>query len=107
MSDSQMLKTYQKFVTSVDLYPHEICCEDRGASRPDIVTGDSAIALHSLGLCGEAGEIANKIKKIYRDNNGSWDDAFEENIKKELGDAFWYLTALCEDFGFELEDVIR
>lgn len=61
-----------------------------------------------LGLCGEAGEVADKLKKIYRDKN--WkniEDNDKEAIKKELGDVLWYIAKMCDDLGFDLESVAR
>jgi NTP pyrophosphatase (non-canonical NTP hydrolase) len=59
---------------------------------------------YALGLVGEAGEIAEKIKKAYRDNGGQMD---QELMKKELGDVLWYLAMLSEKMGFTLEDVAQ
>ena len=49
-----------------------------------------AIAYLSLGLCGEAGEVANKIKKYIRDGTNSYDE-----LADELGDVLWYLAVLA------------
>jgi len=54
-----------------------------------------------LGLCGETGEIAEKIKKHIRDGR----ELDKEDLKKELGDVLWYLSALAGDLGINLEDV--
>jgi len=59
---------------------------------------------YALGLVGETGEIAEKIKKAYRDNNGKMD---KDLMKKELGDVLWYLTMLSEKMGFSLDDVAQ
>ena len=45
----------------------------------------------TLGLAGEAGEVAEKIKKVIRDKNGIIDEETREMIKKELGDVLWYV----------------
>ena len=59
----------------------------------------------TLGLCGEAGEVAEKIKKVIRDNNGIiTPDKFEE-IKKELGDVLWYLANLAIELGMSLDTI--
>lgn len=60
----------------------------------------------TLGLVGEAGEIAEKIKKVIRDGDGKTiDDEKRELLKKELGDVLWYVAQLASEFGFELNDV--
>ncbi|MCK9439138.1 MAG: nucleoside triphosphate pyrophosphohydrolase family protein [Patescibacteria group bacterium] len=59
----------------------------------------------TLGLAGESGEVAEKIKKIIRDDNGIVSSEKKEEIKKELGDVLWYISQLSTEFGLELEDV--
>ncbi len=59
----------------------------------------------TLGLVGEAGEVAEKLKKVIRDKNGIFDEESKKGIKKELGDVLWYLANLCTEFDFKLEDV--
>tara|TARA_B100000287_G_C20574942_1_gene758042 strand:- start:428 stop:757 length:330 start_codon:yes stop_codon:yes gene_type:complete len=65
----------------------------------------SNIIYPTLGLVGEAGEVAEKIKKILRDKDGIYDDFSKQEIKKELGDVLWYLSNLSFELGFTLEDV--
>lgn len=60
----------------------------------------------ALGLTGEAGEVADKVKKILRDKNGEMGEQDKIAIKKELGDCLWYITASAMELGFTLEDVI-
>ena len=59
----------------------------------------------TLGLVGEAGEVAEKVKKVLRDKKGYFDLESKEAIKKELGDVLWYLSNLCTEFNFSLNDV--
>ena len=59
----------------------------------------------ALGLAGETGEVCEKIKKVYRDNNGVFTNDKVEEIKKEMGDVLWYLQALCNDLGINFQDV--
>ena len=59
----------------------------------------------TLGLVGEAGEVAEKVKKVIRDKNGIFDEQSKKAIKKELGDVLWYLSNLCNEFDFSFEDV--
>lgn len=59
----------------------------------------------TLGLCGEAGEIAEKIKKIIRDKGGiiSIEDTCE--LQKELGDVLWYISNLATELGVSLKAI--
>lgn len=62
-----------------------------------------SILYPTLGLAGEAGEVAEKVKKIIRDKKQIKDERVE--ICKELGDVLWYLAAVARDIGVTLEDV--
>ena len=59
----------------------------------------------ALGLVGEAGEIANKVKKIMRDNSGKVTKQAKADIFDELGDVLWYCASLADELGVNLEDV--
>lgn len=61
----------------------------------------------TLGLAGESGEIADKVKKILRDDGGTLTDARREAITKELGDVLWYCAALARELGTNLEAVAQ
>ena len=58
-----------------------------------------------LGIGGEAGEIVEKVKKLFRDKNGVIDDEFKEALKKEIGDVLWYLAETCTQLDMSLEEV--
>ena len=58
-----------------------------------------------LGLNGEAGELANKLKKIARDNMGVLTDQTRFDLAKELGDCQWYLARIAAELGFSLEAI--
>ena len=83
------LNHYQRESRKTALYPH---------------LGSNAI-YPTLGLVGEAGEVADKIKKILRDKEGIFDKDSKDAIKLELGDVLWYLSQLAIELGFELDDV--
>jgi NTP pyrophosphatase (non-canonical NTP hydrolase) len=61
----------------------------------------------ALGLAGEAGEVAEKVKKIIRDNAVVLSEERREDLKKELGDVLWYIAQLSQDLGFDLEDIAK
>jgi NTP pyrophosphatase (non-canonical NTP hydrolase) len=61
----------------------------------------STLAIWSLGLTGESGEVADIIKKVV----GHGHDLDREELKKELGDVLWYIASLSTELGFSLEEV--
>jgi len=58
----------------------------------------------ALGMTGEAGEVADKVKKVIRDY-GSFTDERKREIVKEIGDVLWYCAVLANDLGYTLEEV--
>jgi NTP pyrophosphatase (non-canonical NTP hydrolase) len=63
------------------------------------------IAYPALGLAGEAGEVCNKVKKVFRDTDGIVLPEVRQAIKKELGDVLWYIASLAADIGLSMEDI--
>ena len=84
-------KTYQKKARETAQYPN---------------LGSNNI-YPTLGLVGEAGEVAEKVKKIIRDKGGILDNESKISIKKELGDVLWYLSNISTELQFELEDIAK
>ena len=70
------------------------------AAQTAIYKQEYQIVYPALGLAAEAGEVANKVKKIIRD--GELD---HNSIVAELGDCLWYLAALCRDLNVDMADV--
>lgn len=58
-----------------------------------------------LGLVGESGEIAEKMKKLVRDHDSDEAKIDRQDIKKELGDVLWYVAVLADYLDIKLEDV--
>ena len=58
-----------------------------------------------LGLMGETGEIAEKFKKIYRDNDAKMSDEQVADMKKELGDVLWYIATVAAYLDLSLQDI--
>ena len=82
------LDMYQKVALTTAIYPRE-----------------QAIIYPTLGLTGEAGEVANKVKKIIRDGSDSKDEKLVSEIKAEIGDCLWYIAVLANDFDIKLSDI--
>lgn len=59
-----------------------------------------------LGLNGEAGEAAEKVKKCLRDNKGNFDEETKNAIKKELADVLWYIWAAADDMDTSLDEIM-
>jgi len=59
----------------------------------------------TLGLVGEAGEVAEKIKKVIRDNDGLLTEEKIQELKKELGDVLWYIAQMCIELNLTLDEV--
>ena len=75
------------------------------AKETAIYQKDTGILYTTLGLNGEAGEVADKVKKIIRDHGGEMDDAARESIMMELGDVLWYIANLATELGYSLRDI--
>lgn len=61
----------------------------------------------TLGVVGEAGEVAEKVKKILRNDDGNFSKEKLEELKKEIGDVIWYLSTLSYELGFSFNDVAQ
>ena len=75
---------YQEFARSTAIYPEEY-----------------KVVYPALGLCGESGEVAEKVKKNIRDGKSL------DGVGLELGDVLWYISALADDLGVTLEEVAQ
>ena len=82
------LDLYQKVALTTAIYPRE-----------------QAIIYPTLGLTGEAGEVANKVKKIIRDDGNKINESLVQEISAEIGDCLWYISVLADDIGCKLSDI--
>lgn len=85
---------YQREASKTAIYPFS------DAEDPAFV--HEGILYLALGLAGEAGEVANKIKKIVRDSDGLIEPGVRGKIVAELGDVLWYVSELARLFGTDL-----
>ena len=82
------LDMYQQVAKTTAIYPRE-----------------QAIIYPTLGLTGEAGEVANKVKKIIRDGTIENHESLIQEISAEIGDCLWYISVLADDIGVKLSDI--
>lgn len=75
------------------------------ASKTAIYPKPIGLAYVALGLAGEAGEIANKVKKVYRDNGGKLLPETRYDLADELGDVLWYVAAVASELDYDLETI--
>jgi len=62
---------------------------------------------YTMGIAGETGELMEKIKKLFRDNNGIIDNDFKSALIKEMGDVQWYMARLADQFDIDFEVIFR
>ena len=80
---------YQSEASATALYPRRM----------------SNLEYPTLGLAGEAGEVANIVKKIQRDHGGVLNDEIRAKLKDELGDVLWYISACADELGLTLDEI--
>jgi NTP pyrophosphatase (non-canonical NTP hydrolase) len=83
---SMLLSDYQSRSRATAVYPNQ---------------GDNLL-YPTLGLCGEAGEVAEKIKKMVRDDDGILSDERRAALSKELGDVLWYVAQIATEADLDL-----
>lgn len=81
-----LFSEYQAFVKGMKVYPEK-----------------HAIVYPALGIAGEGGEVAEKVKKWLRGDR----DLDKLELLKEAGDVLWYITSLADDLGYSLEELVN
>ena len=81
---------YQQAARGTAIYPH-----------------DMKVVYPTIGLAGETGEVAEKVKKTIRDKQGIFDPDTTRELAKELGDVLWYIAAIAGDLGLDLDDAAQ
>ena len=84
------INDYQKAALVTAVYPEE-----------------QRIIYPALGMNGEAGEVADKVKKVIRDNNSAFSEDKLREIAKEVGDVLWYCATMAHDIGYTLEEIAQ
>lgn len=103
------IEHFVKFVARIKVYPDTGTMFDSRLDTLDERKKTSTpinILYTTLGLCGEAGKLANKVKKIYRDKKGIISPEDRLALSDELGDCAWYIAATCNELGLDLETVL-
>ena len=96
----QKFDAYQEFTRTTAIYP--------GVGLKD----EQALVYCALGLTGEAGEVAEKLKKLIRDSGGlsalsQLSKETRESVAKELGDVMWYVARMADELGYSLAEVAK
>jgi NTP pyrophosphatase (non-canonical NTP hydrolase) len=86
---SMLMSDYQSRSRATAVYPQQ---------------GDNLL-YPTLGLCGEAGEVAEKIKKMVRDDGGGLADERRAALSKELGDVLWYVAQIATEADLDLDTI--
>ena len=68
--------------------------------------GDN-IVYPTLGLAGEAGEVAEKVKKLLRDDGGILSEERRAALAAELGDVLWYVAQVATEAELDLEEIAQ
>lgn len=79
----------------------------RKALETAIFPTDEKIGYLVIALCGEAGEVADKVKKVFRDKDGIFSEADNKAVALELGDLLWYAANLAHVIGYNLSDIAQ
>ena len=89
--------TYQKLAGKTDFH----------TSKKEKRIFGNLFAYPTFGITGEAGEMADKVKKIFRDHDGKLSPEMRHDLILELGDILWYMAKMARALGVTLDEVAR
>jgi NTP pyrophosphatase (non-canonical NTP hydrolase) len=87
---------------NIDLYQKR-CADTDSSTR----CTKPAYLYYVLGMCGETGELTERIKKLMRNKKGKVDAEFVDGLKGELGDIMWYVSRLAAQFDIKMSSVTK
>jgi NTP pyrophosphatase (non-canonical NTP hydrolase) len=102
-SDLEAFGYFDMFQNSPDYEKDPVRFYSQFVEDKILTKGRDRLIENTLGLAGEAGEVSEKVKKLFRDKNKFKD----EDILKELGDVLFYTVALANIFGGNLRKVME
>lgn len=85
----------------------EINDYQKAALATAIYPNDGTVSYLALAISGEAGELADKVKKVLRDKDGVFSDADKKALALELGDVMWYVANMTKVIGYQLSDIAQ
>jgi len=102
-SDLEAFGYFDMFQNSPDYEEDPVRFYSQFVEDKVLTKGRERLVENNLGLSGEAGEVSEKVKKLFRDK----DKFKDEDILKELGDVLFYTVALANIFGGNLRKVME
>jgi NTP pyrophosphatase (non-canonical NTP hydrolase) len=102
-SDLEAFGYFDMFQNSPDYEKDPVRFYSQFVEDKVFTKGRDRLVENTLGLSGEAGEVSEKVKKLFRDKSKFSD----EDILKELGDVLFYTVALANIFGGNLRKVME
>ena len=95
MLSQEVNEFYKRKKVKMDISDYQ-----REALKTAVYPKNARVTYPALGLAGEAGEVADKVKKIIRDKNDT--DEMKQNIAAEIGDVLWYCAAIAQDLNMSV-----
>jgi len=99
------LNEYQRRAHETAIYTTLVEYDEEGKRDIPITDDITGLAYTALGLNGEAGEFAEEVKKMIRNDKGNLTTSRKLRMIAELGDVLWYLASAAKELGVDLEHV--